>query len=329
MSSGIVSGGTWRTQQRHVGTYSGSDPSNTSRGEWWIRTDKTPKTDQIAQFRQDNGTSTPNKAPIFSTSVTLGSDVYVGPRFKFDDGTVGFIPVTDQGGAVGSPRLKNDDGTVYESHDALELSAIPDEVIDHFESAQYEDQSATLSDYYSTIVNSGLANSQRQQTTVQEGNYALQIDSANGNGQAIGSLETDGLNRYPNQGETWRQWGRTGTNGSEAIFAVFGLQALDFNDLYLAGIRRSNGDLAIIKRQSGGPTLLNSAAQSWSDSTWYDIEISWDTDGTIVCGVYDDNGSLINSTSATDTEFSDGGFGWYQTVSNGGATTFHDYARVV
>lgn len=128
MSTGIVSAGTWRSEQRYVGAYSGSDPSNTNRGEWWIRTDQTPKTDQVAQLRIDNGSGY-NTAPIFDSSVTLGADVYVGKRFKFSDGVVGILPVTDQGGAVGSPRIKNDAGTVYEAHDALELSAIPDSVV--------------------------------------------------------------------------------------------------------------------------------------------------------------------------------------------------------
>jgi len=125
---GIIETGTARTQQRYLGAYSGSDPSGTSKGEYWVRTDVTTETDQLAELRIDNGSGT-NNAPIFDSSVTLGTDVYVGLRFKFDDGSVGILPVTDQGGAVGSPRVKSDAGTVYESHDALELSAIPDSAI--------------------------------------------------------------------------------------------------------------------------------------------------------------------------------------------------------
>lgn len=298
-----------------------SDPSNPGGGEAWIRTDL-DSGDRLATLRVQGV----GDVPIFPTGMS-GDNVIEVFRCQLPAGT-GFVPLASGGAAY--PQLGfQHDGSAYGYHDALSASAIPDSVVDHFEASQYEDKSATLSTFYSSILNSGLSNSQRQQTTVQEGSYALQIDSANGSGQAIGSLETDGLNRYPNRGETWRQWVRTGTSGNERVFAVFGLQDYNIDNLYHAGINRPGGDLRITKWESGSSTTLDSVSQSWSDSTWYDVEIQWGIDDSIVCTVYDAGASQVNSVSASDGTFTDGGFGWWQGIASGGDTTYHDFARVV
>lgn len=110
-----------------------SDPTFSTVGDLWIRSDVQPNVSgatTVAALRIQ-GSGGVLEVPLFDSSEAsnLGADVYVGERRRFDDGTVGFIAVTDQGGSLGSPRLLAPDRTEYEAHDALEVSAIPDSVV--------------------------------------------------------------------------------------------------------------------------------------------------------------------------------------------------------
>lgn len=132
---GIVEAEVFRSEQvsRLART---SDPASPSKGDAWIRTDVQPVTDSVAALRIQ-GDLDYLEVPLFDPSAATGSDVYVGQRFLFADGTEGHLLVTDQGGAVGSPRVVTSSGTLYEAHDALEVSTIPDSAI-----AQYDAQAA-------------------------------------------------------------------------------------------------------------------------------------------------------------------------------------------
>jgi len=110
-----------------------SDPTNPAVGDFWIRSDVQPSVSgatTVAALRIQ-GPGGVLEVPLFDSSEAsnLGADVYVGERRRFDDGTVGFIAETDQGGSLGSPRLLAPDGTEYEAHDDLEVSAIPDSAL--------------------------------------------------------------------------------------------------------------------------------------------------------------------------------------------------------
>lgn len=124
---GIVEAEVFRTEQvsRLART---SDPTSPAKGDAWIRTDVQPVTNSVAALRIQ-GDSGVLEAPLFDPSATTGSDVYVGKRFLFDDGTEGHLLVTDQGGAVGSPRVVTSSGTLYEAHDSLDVNVIPDSVV--------------------------------------------------------------------------------------------------------------------------------------------------------------------------------------------------------
>jgi hypothetical protein len=129
MSRGIIEAQTLRSEQFELEART-SDPSDAQPGEYWIRTDQTnANPDVIAQLRrQDNSGVT--TCPIFASAEdsNLGTDVVRGPSVVLDDGSVGFVAMTTGSGAVGSPRAVNAAGTEYVSHDALELSPIPDSV---------------------------------------------------------------------------------------------------------------------------------------------------------------------------------------------------------
>lgn len=135
---GIREAEVWRTEQiQHYART--SDPSFPSVGDEWVRTDIQPVTNSVAELRIQ-GPGGILKAPVFDPSVSLGSDVYVGRRYVFADGSEGLLLATDQGGAVGSPRIVTSSGTELEAHDDVEVSAIPDSVTSHW---QYDEGSGT------------------------------------------------------------------------------------------------------------------------------------------------------------------------------------------
>lgn len=126
-ASGIIEAEVFRSEQvsRLART---SDPSSPEKGDAWIRTDVQPTTNSVAALRVQGGSGY-LEAPLFDPSVTLGQDVYVGQRFVFSDGTEGHLLVTDQGGAVGSPRVVTSSGAEYQAHDATEVNVIPDSAV--------------------------------------------------------------------------------------------------------------------------------------------------------------------------------------------------------
>ena len=104
-----------------------SDPSGTEEGEGWIRSDVAPETDQIGTLRFDTGSGTVD-LPIFDTAASPVADIETHLRVPVG-GQQGFIPTTNDGAAV--PKVGVwDSGTRYGAHNALELSPVPQSVID-------------------------------------------------------------------------------------------------------------------------------------------------------------------------------------------------------
>lgn len=130
MSRGIIEAQTLRTEQFEFEART-SDPADAQPGEYWIRTDQTSSNpDIIAQLRRQD-TSGVTTAPIFASAEesNLGTDVVRGPSVVLDDGSVGFVAMTNGGGALGSPRAVTSSGTQYVSHDGLELNPIHDTLV--------------------------------------------------------------------------------------------------------------------------------------------------------------------------------------------------------
>jgi hypothetical protein len=119
MGRGIVSAGKLRTEGLRL-TPRTSDPSGTSEGEGWIRSDVAPEDNQIGTFRFDTGGSTLD-LPIYPVTADVGDGVSKRWRVVVD-GTQGFIPVTDS--SPDYPAVGVWDGATR--YGATDLSAIPD-----------------------------------------------------------------------------------------------------------------------------------------------------------------------------------------------------------
>lgn len=131
MGRGVVEYETFRSE-RYEFEERTTDPSSTTEGDAWIRTDIAPATDQIATLRFDNGGSTID-IPLFdsaatTTNVTKVWRVAVG-------GQTGFIPLSTVGGTYPQLRFKHN-SSVLEAHDSLSATAIPDTSM--FQSAVYQ-----------------------------------------------------------------------------------------------------------------------------------------------------------------------------------------------
>ncbi|RLM53192.1 hypothetical protein DVK02_14985 [Halobellus sp. Atlit-31R] len=315
-ASGIVEAEVFRSEQvsRLART---SDPASPTKGDAWIRTDIQPTTNSVAALRVQ-GDSGYLEAPLFDPTATLGQDVYVGQRFVFSDGSEAHLLVTDQGGAVGSPRVVTSSGTEYEAHDDVEVSAIPDTLVDNFEEPLYEDQSKSLSDYYA----GDLANYTRQQNTVMEGDYALERNSSDSDF----IVSTSGLN-YPEPGDVWRYWLQQ--NGDQNHTHYFGVQDSGSTDnAYDVTVHWNDQEIRLRKRSGGSNTSLDTTGQTITNGNWYEVEIMWETDGTITATLYDDSGSELASVIGSDTDYTDGGIGW-SSSGPGSGVVYTDNLRVV
>lgn len=141
---GIIESEVWRSEQLEAAERE-SDPANPAVGESWVRVDINPSVDgaqALAELRIQGPTGV-LQVPLIDIQdqPSLGPDVYVGPRCFLGSyvdnglsgvGEIAFVPVTDQGGALGSPRVVTPAGVEFEAHDAVELSAIPDSVVNQW-----------------------------------------------------------------------------------------------------------------------------------------------------------------------------------------------------
>lgn len=207
--------------------------------------------------------------------------------------------------------------------------SIPNSVVDHFEESLYEDQNNTLTDYYG----GDTGQFTRQQTTVQEGSYALEVTTPDMS--FYGIADADAPNNPPVQGDTFRCWVRhSGLDSGDVSDYIRILFATQSGTVLPQGnlVRVSGDDTLVLEvRDSQGVTNLASESVSVSADTWYEIEVEWLADGSITCSLYDSGGTQIGSgISATDTTHTSGGVGFaINSNSNSGRTAYWDNYRVI
>lgn len=250
--------------------------------------------------------------PVFATGDS-GSSVIEAWKVQTAGGT-GFVPLTSPTDAT-YPAIKvQAAGGVQAVHDSATVSTSVT-IVDDF-----EDQDIT--EYAGDTGNCTVVSS-----PVQNGSYALEASTGSDTTVIISS--TTGLNAYPSQGDTFRVWVRTST--ANALHAVmFGTQSESAStNRYQTGLNQHQGEFELAKADSNGFTELAAATQSYSDDTWYEIEVAWGTDDSITATLYDSAGSQLNQVSATDATFTSGGVGFLHNPGTGGSTTNYDYWRIV
>ena len=176
-----------------------------------------------------------------------------------------------------------------------------------------------------TVRNGDASWATTQQTTVQGGSYALELDA---DGQSSGSAveSTSGLITYPAQGDTFEYWGRyssgTETNKHEFFFATQGDGANYMSSSYQVYFKPSADELSVQGFGSNSGSIpTDTAAVSFADDTWYRVEVDWATDGTITVTAYDAGGTQLGQVSIQDTTYVSGGIG---AAVRSGATAWFD-----
>ena len=139
---------------------------------------------------------------------------------------------------------------------------------------------------------------------------------------------TDGIYRTNasstvSQGEMIRylEYIDTSAGSFDEACTLFGVQSVDQNDNYAICLEQVSGtDRMSISRDvddndlSG--TILASTTVSYTTG-WYEIEVMWETDDTIFASLYKDD-VLVATTSATDSNYTSGGFGFTYWFQHGG-----------
>ena len=73
--------------------------------------------------------------------------------------------------------------------------------------------------------------------------------------------------------------------------------------------------------QFGGVTILSSTNPTFTTG-WYEVEVDWQTDNSIDLALYTDAGALVATTSASDSTYTSGGYGFTYWGFNGGWDSF-------
>jgi hypothetical protein len=151
-----------------------------------------------------------------------------------------------------------------------------------------------------------------------DGVYGLEASNELGRTESGGIYDLD---QAASQGETirYRQYVDTSSGATDETCFLFGIQSSGAPDDNYAVCTDLNGTDRIVLAQdavdsANSPAVVLDSENITYATGWYDIEIAWGFDDSIVITVSQD-GSLIATLSATDADYTSGGIGftyWYQ-----------------
>ena len=151
------------------------------------------------------------------------------------------------------------------------------------------------------------------------GSHALEISGTN-----TEMISMDGLEEYPAAGDVFSTWVR-GTNNADRINITYGVQ--NHLNRYFARLNPEQGHVALYRYEDGSSTRLTDKSVPLSQDTWYEVHIDWQSDGTHVFTLFDDNGSQVSQISATDSTWTAGGIGYDAYLGDGG-TVYIDHTQI-
>jgi len=205
------------------------------------------------------------------------------------------------------------------------LSAIPDTLIDTFEDESNGGQygsSQSLSDFYG----GDLSAFTRQTSTALEGNKSLE-GTTPGPFKIISS--TSGLNRYPDQGDSW-EFLVEPTASKQFSGMIWATQTADNTPSGYFLRVDARGAMQLYSLNGSSRAELTSASASWDLNATNRVEIDWSTSGDITARAYDSGNVQLGSLTYTDTTYTDGGIGWWMNENTGGTSSFFfDAAQII
>jgi len=185
----------------------------------------------------------------------------------------------------------------------------PCNTVDDFEDADLSEYEFDRGSSGATIVSS----------PTYSGSHALEISGTN-----TEMISMNGLGEYPAAGDVFSTWVR-GTNNADRINITYGVQ--NHLNRYFARLNPEQGHMALYRTEDGSSTLLTDKSVPLSQDTWYEVHIDWQSDGTHVFTLFDDNGSQVSQISATDSTWTAGGIGYDAYLGDGG-TVYIDHTQI-
>jgi hypothetical protein len=175
-------------------------------------------------------------------------------------------------------------------------------VIDDFESQLYEDEGKSLSDYYG----GDLSDFQRQQSTVEGGDYALEPTAG------TSAILDDGGDFPLTTDTTWEfhQYHTSGSADGGWMWMAQNESGRGSRDGYLVKIRSNNSDMTMNIVENGNESNLAITGITVPTDEWMRGVVEHLSDGSITFTVFDSNSNQLGQLSATDTTHSSGGHGF-------------------
>lgn len=164
-----------------------------------------------------------------------------------------------------------------------------------------------------------------QTNTVYEGTHAVRNDADNGDHQLI---STSGLSNYPSAGDTFEYYARREGVADSALTVNFAYVSND--NRYLLADDPVTDELSFRKEVDNSFTTIASAGSSVPLDTWARFEVDWGAGGSFsFLSENPDTGTTYASFSATDTDFSSGGFAWAHSNFFNDQVGFFDSASIL
>jgi hypothetical protein len=250
--------------------------------------------------------------PVFEEG-DAGNGVYEMVRVQTESGT-GFIPVVDKkDSSFPYLRVQTQSHGTLAVHNSSSLSNT--KLIDNFEDGNLSEYGGSTSNFYLT------------RSPTYRDSYALEFNTSSSGTNKIVSLS--GLESYPKAGDSFSYWFRHDDSDHQLTF-WFGAQDGEENCYKIRTGNRFN-NVEIVKRTNDGGNYnqLASSSISYNTKNWYKALVEWKTNGKIICTIYNSNGDIETSASATDTTYKTGGIGWGGNAGSNGETAYADYARIL
>jgi hypothetical protein len=161
------------------------------------------------------------------------------------------------------------------------------------------------------------------------GSYALEPSNTLGRTSVDGLFRTD---RTVSQGQVvrWMQYINVTAPEDDAC-TFFGVQTPGTsNQNYALCLQRFGVDRMVIARNvtdnDSSGTVLASTTVAFATG-WYEVEVDWQTNNQIAATLYTDAGVVVATTTATDSTYTSGGFGFSYWINKGAWDSFSARAR--
>ncbi len=162
------------------------------------------------------------------------------------------------------------------------------------------------------------------------GTYALKPTNTSGK-------TTDGIYRFDQtvaQGQIvrYRQYVDTTAGSGDEACTLFGVQSPgSTNQNYAVCLEQFGTDRVALSKDvennDTSGTVLGTRNVTYATG-WYEVEIDWRTSNFIGVSLYNAAGTLVATTSATDSSYTSGGYGFTFWFQNGAWDSFVTYPRV-